>query len=209
PNVAAILLAAGSSSRMRGADKLMEDVDGEPLLRRSARRLQASRADELIVVIRPDDERRREALAGLECRIVENPSAAEGMGASIRVGMGAIADASDAALIALADMPEIGTEDVDRLIAAYDAEEGREIIRAATRDHQVGNPVLFGRRFFEALRTLEGDEGARGLLAAHADLVRTVSFSGDQARLDLDTPEEWAAWRSGRAGSQAGAASTE
>ncbi|MEL7464893.1 MAG: molybdopterin-binding/glycosyltransferase family 2 protein [Pseudomonadota bacterium] len=198
PKVSALLLAAGSSSRMRGADKLMEDVGGEPLIRRSARRLLASGADEAIVVLRPGDEARRAALEGLDCRIVENPLAAEGMGASIRAGMAEIAAEAEAALIALADMPEIATADFDRLIAAYDAEEGREIVRAATSDRRAGNPVLFGRRFFEPLRALEGDEGARSLLAAHAELVRLVSLTGEHARIDLDTPEDWAAWRKGR-----------
>lgn len=198
PNVSSILLAAGSSSRMRGADKLLEDVDGEPLLRRSAQMLIASKADEIVVVLRPNDHERRAALEGLACKIVENPLATEGMGASLRVGMAAISSEAEATMIALADMPEVTSSDVNRLIAAYDAEEGREIIRAATADNQPGNPVLFGRRFFEPLRALEGDEGARGLLAAHADLARTVPLSGDAARTDLDTPEDWAAWRARR-----------
>ena len=198
PAVSAILLAAGSSSRMRGADKLMEEVDGHPLIRRSAEMLLASKADELIVIVRPGDDARRAALADLGCRIVENPQAAEGMGSSIRAGMAAITPTAEAALIALADMPEVTAGDVNRLIAAYDAEEGREIIRAATVDNRPGNPVLFGRRFFESLSSLEGDEGARGLLASHSDLARLVPLDGVAARTDLDTPEDWAAWRTAR-----------
>lgn len=198
PSVSAILLAAGSSSRMRGPDKLMEEVDGQPLLRRTAAALIGSKAEEVVVVLRPADDARRAALSGLAVRIVENPLASEGMGASIRAGMTEISHEADAALIALADMPEIGPRDVDRLIAAYDAEEGREIVRAATADGAPGNPVLFGRRFFEALRALEGDEGARSVLAAHADLVRQTPLDGAAARTDLDTPEDWAEWRAGR-----------
>ncbi|MEO0362159.1 MAG: NTP transferase domain-containing protein [Pseudomonadota bacterium] len=199
PLVSALLLAAGSSSRMRGADKLLEEVDGAPLLRRSAETLIASRADEVVAVLRPGDDARRAALSGLALRIVENPMAAEGMGASIRAGMAAIAPEAEAALIALADMPELAPSHVDALLAAYDAEEGREIVRAATADGTPGNPVLFGRRFFEALRALEGDEGARAVLAAHQDLVRLLPLAGDAARIDLDTPEAWAAWRAARA----------
>lgn len=195
PFVGALLLAAGSSSRMRGADKLMEPVGGAPLLRRAAEALLASAVDELIVVLRPGDEDRRAALSGLGLRIVENPAAAEGMGASIRAGMAALAPEAEAALIALADMPEIGAKAVDALVAAYDSAEGREIVRAASATGEPGNPVLFGRRFFEPLRALEGDEGARAILAAHADLVRMVRLPGDAARIDLDTPEAWAAWR--------------
>ncbi len=196
PVVAAVMLAAGSSSRMRGRDKLLEDIGGTPLLRRAADRLTASKADHVIAVLRPDDTARRAALAGSGVTLTENPLAAEGMGASIRAGMTAIPAECDAVIIALADMPAITATDIDSLIAAYDAEEGREIIRAAGRDGRPGNPVLFGRRFFEVLRICEGDEGARAILAAHADLVRLVPLTADAALTDLDTPEDWAAWRS-------------
>ncbi len=195
PFVAAILLAAGSSSRMRGADKLMEDAQGAPMIRRAAEALIASRADETVAVLRPGDEARRAALSGLGLRIVENPEAAEGMGASIRAGMAAIAPGADAALIALADMPEIGAREIDSLLAAFDPEEGREIVRAATAGGAPGNPALFGRRYFEELQALEGDVGARSVLAAHPEAVRLVPLKGEAARRDLDTPEDWAAWR--------------
>lgn len=195
PKVAAILLAAGSSSRMRGADKLMETVEGAPLLRRSAQTLLSSQADEVIVVLRTDDTARRTALDGLDVKLIENPQAAEGMGASIRAGIAAAAPDAGAALVALADMPDITAKDINALIAAYDAEEGREIIRAADPGGAPGNPVLFGRRFFEPLRVLEGDEGARSILAANADLVRLVRLTSDASRVDLDTPEAWADWR--------------
>lgn len=208
PRASAVLLAAGSSSRMQGADKLTEEVDGAPLLRRAAEALIASQAEEVVVVLRPSisersdtqgEDARRTALEGLAVRIVENPLAAEGMGASIRAGVAAISPEADAALIALADMPEIGPADIDALIAAFDAAEGREIIRATTPEGAPGHPVLFGRRFFEALRALEGDEGARGVLLAHGDLLRDVPLASAGARIDLDTQEDWAAWRKGRA----------
>ena len=184
PSVSAVLLAAGSSSRMRGADKLMEVVDGAPLIRRAAEALLAAKVDEVVAVLRPEDDARRAALAGLGCRFVDNPLAAEGMGASIRAGMTEIAAGADAALIALADMPDITASDIDRLIAAFDAGEGREIVRAATADGMPGNPVLFGKRFFEPLRALEGDEGARSILAAHSDLAQIVPLTGRAARVD-------------------------
>jgi molybdenum cofactor cytidylyltransferase len=198
PKVSALLLAAGSSSRMRGADKLMELVDDIPLLRLSAEVLLASQVDEVIVVLRPDDPRRLAALDGLNVRVIENPQATEGMGASIRAGIAAVASDAGALLVALADMPDIAANDVDALIAAYDVEDGREIIRAANPTGAPGNPVLFGRRFFEPLRGLEGDEGARSILAANADLVRLVRLSSNAARVDLDTPEAWAEWRAGQ-----------
>jgi molybdenum cofactor cytidylyltransferase len=198
PVVAAVLLAAGSARRMRGADKLLEDVDGAPLIRRAAEALTASRADETLAVLGPGQEGRRAALAGLPVRVVENRSAAEGMASSVRAALAALGPEVDAVALALADMPEVGPAHVDRLIAAFDPAEGRAICRAATEDGRPGHPVLFGRRFFETLARIEGDAGPRAVLEEHADLVELVPTPGRGAVVDLDDPEAWAAWRAGR-----------
>ncbi|MGB1212945.1 MAG: NTP transferase domain-containing protein [Pikeienuella sp.] len=196
PFVSGILLAAGASSRMRGKDKLTEQIEDTPLLRRSALRLLASGADEVIVIIRPDDPARHASLLGLDIKAIENPLAVEGMGASIRAGMSAISSKADAVLISLADMPDLTTAGYDSLIAAFSPEDGREIIRASDGGGTPGNPVMFGRRFFESLRALEGDEGARHILAAHRDLICLIGIEG--ATTDLDAPEDWATWREAR-----------
>ncbi len=195
PTVAAILLAAGSARRMAGRDKLLEPVDGAPLLCTLARRLAASAVDQVICVLRPDDPHRRAALADTRARAVTNPRAAEGMGTSIAAGIGALGADVDAAVILLADMPEITAADIDRLLAAFDPEEGRAIVRAVTADGKGGHPVLFGRRFFEALRGLDGDRGARSVLDEHPEFVVDVALPGRSAETDLDTPEAWERWR--------------
>ncbi|MGR3782179.1 MAG: NTP transferase domain-containing protein [Albimonas sp.] len=199
PFVTALLLAAGASSRMQGRDKLLEEVAGEPVLRRAARALVESAADEVICVLRPGDAARRAALAGLEVTVVENPEAGEGMAASIRRGLSAADPEADAALLALADMPEVAAGHADALIEAFDPARGAAICRAADAEGRPGHPVLFGRRFFESLARLSGDEGARDILRTNADFVRLVKTDGRGARLDLDTPEAWAAWRAEQA----------
>jgi molybdenum cofactor cytidylyltransferase len=198
PTVAAVLLAAGSARRMAGRDKLLEPVGGAPLLRTLVDRLGSSAIDEVVCVLRPDDPARSAALGGTGARIVTNPRAAEGMGTSIAAGVAALGPAVDAAVILLGDMPEITGADVDRLVAAFDPEEGRAIVRAVSADGAGagGHPVLFGRRFFEALRGLEGDRGARAILAEHPEFVVDVTLAGRAAETDLDTPEAWARWRS-------------
>ncbi len=193
--VAALVLAAGAARRMRGRDKLLEDVGGRPLLRAVAEAATASRADETVVVLPPDAPARRAALAGLDVRIVEAADWAEGMAASIRAGLAEISRRADAVVVLLADMPEVGPGDIDRLIAAFDPETGREICRAVTADGAPGHPVLFGRRFFETLAGLGGDRGARDVLAEAAEFVVEVPTAGRAALVDLDTPEDWAAWR--------------
>lgn len=199
PRVAAVVLAAGAARRMRGRDKLLEPVAAEPVLRRVVAAATASRADETVVVLQPGASARRDAVADLGARIVEAPDWSEGMAASIRAGVAAVAERADAVVVLLADMPEVGPDIIDRLIAAHDPEEGREIVRATSAEGEPGHPVLFGRRFFESLAALRGDRGARELLQEASDYVTLVAAPGRAALVDLDTPEEWAAWRAGRA----------
>ncbi|MEM6422396.1 MAG: NTP transferase domain-containing protein, partial [Pseudomonadota bacterium] len=196
PRITALLLAAGSSRRMGARDKLIEDVAGQPMIAATARALAASGADEVLVVLRPGDAARRAALSGVEgLRVIENPRSEAGMGTSLAYAIRAVPAEADGALIALADMPDLTAADHDRLMAAFDPAEGREIVRALGADGTPGHPVLFGRRFFEPLSLLEGDEGARGLLREHRDFVAEVRLPGRRALVDLDTPEALQAWR--------------
>ena len=185
PRVAAIVLAAGAARRMRGRDKLLEPVAGRPALRAAVEAALASRADTVAVVLQPGAGARRAALAGLDVRLVEAPDWAEGMAASLRAGLAAVAAEADAAVILLADMPEVGAAEIDRLIAAFDPAEGREICRAVSVDGVPGHPVLIGRRFFESLAALTGDRGAREVLRDAADFVVEVPTAG---RAAVDRP---------------------
>lgn len=195
PVVETILLAAGASRRMGGRDKLLEPAGGRPLLSRTAEAARAAQVRAVHVVL-PGGGGPRAALLDPEAfDLVPNPAAAEGMASSLRAGMARIGDEVDAVILAFADMPDIGPEHFDRLIAAFDAVEGREICRAVTASGRPGHPVLFGRRFFESLRGLSGDRGARDVLAGAEGHVVDVPTPGEAAVTDLDTPEAWEAWR--------------
>ena len=200
PRVSILVLAAGASRRMRGRDKLLEPVAGRPLLRRVAEAALASQADEVVVVLPPAGEARSAVLAGLRVTPVVAAEAAAGMASSIRAGLAALDPAAEAVVLLLADMPEIGATEIDRVIAAFDPEEGREIVRATAEDGTPGHPVLFGRRFFESLAALTGDAGAREILRTAPDFVTEVPTTGQAAVTDLDTPEAWAAWRAAGGG---------
>lgn len=196
--VAVILLAAGASRRMAGRDKLTEDVNGIPLLRHVTEIACASAAEEVIVVLGAHSEARRVALAGAPVRIVENPDWDTGMASSIRAGIGSLKSETDAALVMLGDMPEIDTDLINQLIDAFDYERA-DIVRPRAKSGPIGNPVLFGKAHFAALQTLSGDRGARSVVTANPDRVADVD-AGDDVLVDLDTPEEWAKWRTGRDG---------
>nr|WP_255418365.1 nucleotidyltransferase family protein [Oceanicella sp. SM1341] len=191
-----LLLAAGSARRMRGRDKLLEELPDGPLLRHSAKACAKAQVRRVHVVLDRLDGPRAAALEGVEgLGLVANPQAAEGMAASIRAGMRELAGDVDAVIIALADMPEVGPAHLDRLVAAFDPMEGREICRAVTASGQPGQPVLFGRRFFESLAGLTGDRGARGILRDAAGFLTDVPTPGEAAVIDLDSPEAWENWR--------------
>ncbi|MCC1480720.1 nucleotidyltransferase family protein [Roseibaca sp. Y0-43] len=187
---AILLPAAGASSRMRGRDKLLKEVDGVALLRRSAMRALATGA--AVAVTLPLASARIAALDGLRLTLLDI-DATEGMAASLRAG-GAWAEGlgTSALMIALPDMPDITTDDMTALFAAHDLAPATPL-RATTEDGRPGHPVILPQAVFPAVQRLSGDQGARAILA---DLPpRLHSLPGQRALTDLDTPEAWTAWR--------------
>ncbi len=194
-HVEVVLLAAGASKRMRGRDKLLEEVDGELMLRHCARIALDAQVERVNVVLPPDHQARLAALRGLGVNTVDCQDWQDGMSASLRAGLAAVSLECDAVIIALADMPAVTADHLDRLVAAFDPQEGREICRAVSADGTPGHPVLFGRRFFESLAGLSGDRGARDVLQEASDFLIEVPTKGQGASIDLDTPEDWDNWR--------------
>ncbi|MFC2967672.1 nucleotidyltransferase family protein [Acidimangrovimonas pyrenivorans] len=193
-----LIPAAGASSRMRGTDKLVEAVDGQPLLRRQAERALATGLPVLVTLPpadHPHHAGRRAALDGLAVTPLMVAEAAEGLSASLRAGVAAAKD-SAGLLVLLADLPEIGTADLGALIAGFEEAPGT-VFRASAEDGAPGHPVLLPRRLFDQLARLHGDAGARDLLKAEqaAGRLQLLPLPGRRATTDLDTPEDWAAWR--------------
>jgi molybdenum cofactor cytidylyltransferase len=194
PRIAAIVLAAGRSSRMAPANKLLVEVDGTPMARRAVDAAIGSQAVATIVVLGNDAARVRQALAGRDATIVEASDFAQGLSASLRAGLAALPADIDGVLVLLGDMPRVASAHLDRLIAAFAPGEGRAICIPTHRAKR-GNPILWDARFVPEMRALEGDQGARGLLGAHADQVCEVEMQDDAVLLDVDTPAALAALR--------------
>lgn len=190
--IAGILLAAGASMRMRGRDKLLEDVDGMPLLAHMIAIAEASRLSSLHVVLPPKSVNPARHVIATEHNIVVSKNSADGMAESLRAGMAAVPPDADGVMVLLADMPLLQTDHIDQLIARF--RQGR-IVRAVTDDGEPGHPVLFAKSYFDDLAKLRGDEGARSVLRGAGADVMDVAISGKAATLDLDTPEDWALWR--------------
>lgn len=176
---------------MRGEDKLLQEVGGKALLRLMAER--AVKAGQTRVVLGAGQIDRRALLDGLDLERVE-VAADEGMAASIVAGTAGL---KAPVLVALADMPEITANDFYLLLGLH-GHAPKAILRAATPDGTPGHPVLFPADLVPELAKLTGDHGAKAVLERHAARVHLVPFKDNRALVDLDTPEDWVAWRQGR-----------
>jgi molybdenum cofactor cytidylyltransferase len=194
-NVAAIVLAAGRSTRMGGPNKLLAELDGKKLVRIATEQALASKASEVIVVTGHQADLVEQALAGLKVKFVRNPDFAGGLASSVKSGIAAVSEHADGAVICLGDMPLIDTQLIDRLIDTFAPDRGH-LIAVPVSEGRRGNPVLWSRRFFKELMTLDGDVGARHLIAKHTEAVAEVPVDGDSAFLDIDTPQALEAARS-------------
>lgn len=191
--VGAVLLAAGASRRFGEANKLLQEVDGRPLVARVAATLHAAGLDPIVAVLGTEAPRVRAALDGVSgVETVENPDHAEGMGTSIACGIRRLRETGDitAAVIALADMPYLKPETVTALRDTFALEEARTGVVVPVKDGRRGHPVLFARRYFDDLAALGGDVGARKVLAAAEDAVIEVETDDPGIFLDVDTPAD-------------------
>ena len=127
-----------------------------------------------------------DALAGLSLTMVHNAHPEEGVSSSIAIGLGALTETTNAALIGVADQPYLTVEAVEALVQAF--VPGR-IVVPRFGDHR-GNPPIFDRRFFAELIQLRGDRGGQVVVNAHQDLVIEVSLA-EEIGADVDRPEDW------------------
>jgi molybdenum cofactor cytidylyltransferase len=192
PRVAGVLLAAGTSSRYGDANKLLADVDGEPMVRQSAQVLVDAGLDPVIVVVGYDAESVRAALDGLPVDVVENEAFESGQASTLRRGVQALESVAspesvDAAVFSLGDMPYVDPASVEALVATY-AAGSRSALAAGYQGHR-GNPVLFDRRHFSDLVSVDGDRGGREILYRASDAA--VVETGDPGvRRDVDRPDD-------------------
>jgi len=187
----AVVLAAGGSSRM-GSPKQLLEVGGRALIVRSVEAVLDSTARPVVVVVGAQAESVRAPLAGHPVLIVPNPAWPSGLASSLRVGVAALLAAEpdlDAVLFALCDQPALSAGVIGRLAALHRA-TGR--IACARYGGRNGAPAIFGREHFGALSALEGDAGARRLLALGPDCVAAADLP--EMGVDLDTPEDCRAW---------------
>ncbi|NOR90164.1 MAG: putative selenium-dependent hydroxylase accessory protein YqeC [Anaerolineales bacterium] len=182
--IAGIILAGGGSRRF-GRPKLLEILDGEALIQRSVRAAREAGLDPIVVVLGADGWVVREALGQLAIQFTNNPDWAEGQSSSVRAGLKMLAPNVDGAVFLLADMPLVDADLVSALVETH--RKSLEPIVAPWTGERWGNPVLFDRATFEALRRIRGDQGGRALFKTYS--VEAVPW-GHPAMLDIDTPDD-------------------
>ncbi|WP_246731480.1 NTP transferase domain-containing protein [Methylocapsa sp. S129] len=192
--IAAILLAAGASSRFKAAaggdaSKLVAPLAGKPLVRYAAEAALASPARPILVITGCDRGAVEAALDGLDLSFAHNAGYAQGLASSLQTGIAALPARVAGVLVLLGDMPAVTPALIDRLIAAF-GERPDALAAAPTLDGRRGNPVLLSRVLFPAIAGLTGDEGARKLLdrAGPGQMIE-VDVSGVGSVLDVDTPQ--------------------
>ena len=135
-------------------------------------------------------KKRRDHTTGLPVRFVHNADYAEGLGTSLKTGIAAVPADADGAIVCLGDMPQVDAGLIDKLVAAFDPERGALVV-VPTFDGRRGNPVVWSRRFFHDLMSIQGDIGARHLIGSYAEAVVEVPVDGEAALTDVDTPESF------------------
>jgi len=185
--VGAIILAAGSSSRMPGSQKLLLEFDGKPMVRHAMESASEGGCHQVVVVYATDDV--RDAVDG-GAELIHNPKASTGMASSLQVGLRAMRDEIAAAVILLGDQPLVGSRTIAALMRAWRREGSRPAVAVAQAHGEWAPPVVLARELWSELFALKGDAGARQILQGRPELLDMVPAPGRPD--DIDTPEDYA-----------------
>lgn len=188
PEVACVILAAGASSRL-GQPKQLVRIDGETLLKRTARLAREAGCNPIVVILGFEAERIRTELDPSDIVIVTNKEWPSGMCSSVRCGIETLSrfdPASENVLLLVCDQLALNSDVLRQLVETHIA--ASSLITAARYGGRSGVPAIFSSPFFPNLKIITGDCGAREILEEHADVVTYVDFPGGED--DLDTPEQ-------------------
>jgi CTP:molybdopterin cytidylyltransferase MocA len=190
-----LILAAGASSRMGDDDKLLQLVDGQDLLSLVVGRAVAT-GGPVYVTLATDRMKLARAIADQPVTIVPVAEAARGVSESLKAGIRSLPKGAQGVLIMLADMPELTTDDICLMLTHFAELGSMRVVRATDKNGTPGHPVILPARLFPKVEKLHGDIGARDLI--QGEMTNEVPLPGLRATTDLDTPEDWIAWRAKR-----------
>ena len=185
--IAGIVLAAGSSTRM-GRNKMLLEIGGEPLVRRAVRTALEAGLDPVLVVLGHEADRAREAVAGLDCRVVLNPDHAQGVRVSMQAGVRALPADVNAGVIMLADMPFVSADMIRTVAERYRA--GRPPLVVSEYGDVNAPPTLYDRALFPELLAMGGEGCGKQVVRHHKHEAAVVPWP-EAALADVDVPEDY------------------
>jgi molybdenum cofactor cytidylyltransferase len=185
--LAAVIVAAGQSSRFGPANKLMADMRGRPLISHAVEAVMRSALDDAVIVIAPDNEQLGAIATQHGLRSVVNAEADEGLSSSIKAGITALSPDIDGAMIVLGDMPSVSSALIGDLVKTFASHFGSRIVFPLLPSGRQGNPVVWPRRLFPELMTLTGDVGGKRLIEKYADLQAPLRDVSEASQCDVDT----------------------
>lgn len=186
--IAILLLAAGSSSRL-GRSKQLVSIKGQPLLLKSMNAAIESGIENIIVVLGANEQEHYQVIKDAGVQVVVNTAWKKGMGNSLKVGLSYLLQQTpkaEAVITMVCDQPLITSDQLKKLIAEY--ESSRSAIVASFYQGVAGVPVLFDRTLFSELLSMSDEAGAKKILQEHPHLVKTVPFPGGE--IDIDTEDD-------------------
>ena len=190
--IGAIVLAAGSGSRLGGRPKSLLELDGVPLIRRAVTALASVGVSEMVVVLGHHGRLIEPALQGTATRLIFNPQPEDGQVSSQRLGLAALRAPHEAVIVALADQPLVGADDVRALLQAWTRRPPEAQLVYPRVDGQPGNPVIFSDAVREEILRGDPTVGARQWREAHPEAVAAFDTPSPRYRFDIDTPEDLA-----------------
>lgn len=187
--VGAVLLAAGSGSRLGHRPKSLLELGGVPLIRRQLIALSGAGVDEVVVVLGHHAEAIEAAVRDFPVTLVHNPVPDAGQASSVRVGLQALAGKLDAVIVALADQPLINAQDITALIGAF-KKRGEASMVVPRIGGEPGNPVMFDAALRDEWLAGEADAACRRWREANAQRVHWFDTDTQRYRIDIDTPDD-------------------
>lgn len=189
--IGGVILAAGQSQRMGAQNKLLAEIDGVPIIRRTAQALLDGGLNDLVIVTGHEHRLVAAALDDLPVTCIYNDEYQSGQASSVACGVRHHQNGSHAAvLIALGDMPLVRPELIAALLRDHSSlPDATDRITLPVFDGRRGNPVIWGRGFFDELVALTGDAGGRIIFAENKNAVNSLGWPDDSIHLDIDTPE--------------------
>lgn len=185
--IAVVVLAAGASKRMIGSNKLLENVQGVPMVERAVRSALSSKADFVAVVTGYDAKFIEKRLVDYDVKIVRNPDYSSGVLSSIRLGLSVLPPDVIAAVVLPADMPGFTEEYINKLIDLFDPKAAKKAVCLPSFKGVRHNPVLWPRELFKSVKIIPEDAHWMPALVEHSDYISELKLDDDLPLTDVNT----------------------